>query len=223
MENRTNSGIRAQIFMRENSSFQSLVKGKALGRSFYLRDTTKVAQDLLGKILVHHSSQGILAGLIVETEAYLSENDPASHTFRGETPRNAAMFLGGGTAYIYFIYGMHFCFNVVTNKQGIGEAVLIRAIEPLLGLDEMRRNRHSTQNSDIDLCRGPGRLARALGLTRTLNGTSLLEGPIQIFQAKKFVTREFPIVQSSRIGIRVGKEHQLRFYLKGSRFVSAQQ
>ena len=178
-----------------------------------------VARELLGKILAHRSSQGILAAQIVETEAYLAENDPASHSWKGLKSRNASMFQAGGTAYIYFIYGMHFCFNVVTNFEGVGEAVLIRAAIPLLGIEVMKQKRK--QNKERDLCRGPGRLCQAFGFDKSLDGSSLLRGPIGIYEASPSLELELPTKCSGRIGIQVGVEHQLRFYLEGSPFVSA--
>src|SRR5262245_18081125 len=131
--------------MLENQSFQKLPVGRALPRRFFARSTEIVGRELLGKILLCRDQRdrrgGVVGGRIVETEAYLSERDPASHAFRGKTPRNASMFGPAGTSYIYLIYGMHHCFNVVTEKPGIGEAVLIRAVEPLFGIELMQKRR----------------------------------------------------------------------------------
>jgi len=192
-----------------------------LSESFYQKKTVSVARALLGAYLVHDSPAGRAAGRIVETEAYLFHDDPACHAHKGKTQRNAVMFGPPGHAYIYFIYGMYHCFNVVTAREGIGEAVLIRALEPVegIGLMEKRRGTRELRN----LCSGPGKLVQALGLTRELNGHGLRLPPLSIWAHESFGQRRprrTAIIATPRIGINVGMELPLRFYLKGSRFAS---
>jgi DNA-3-methyladenine glycosylase len=189
--------------------------------AFYQRDTITVAKDLLGACLVHDSRQGRTAGRIVETEAYLFSGDPACHAHRGKTKRNAAMFGPPGHAYIYFIYGMYYCFNVVTAPEGVGEAVLIRALEPLAGLPLMAKRRRT--NQPASLCSGPGKLAMALGLTAKLDQAPLFKGPLAIWGRAGFPDKrreKFEIAAAPRIGITAGAELPLRFYIKGNHYVS---
>jgi len=187
----------------------------ALPGSFYARDTGLVARELLGRILVRQSSEGTTSGMIVETEAYL-QGDPSCHAYRGMTPRNRAMFGPPGRAYIYFTYGMHHCFNVVTSSEGVGEAVLIRALEPLEGIDLMRRRRGRERLAE--LCSGPARLVRAMGIDPALYGHDLSREPLYIVSGS-VVGRE-EVVVTTRVGIREGAELPLRFYIKGNGFVS---
>ncbi len=190
-----------------------------LPKTFYALETTKMARALLGTCLVHDTPQGVIAGRIVETEAYLFKNDPACHASRGKTMRNAVMFGPSGHAYIYQIYGMHLCFNVVTAQEGVGEAVLIRALEPLDGVPLMERRR----GTDVlmNLCSGPGKLVQALGLSREQNGHPLSSGALTIRSAESYGgCGAFKIVVSKRIGIVAGAELPLRFCMKESRFLS---
>lgn len=185
--------------------------------SFFEGRTEDVARRLLGAVLLHESREGIAAGRIVETEAYLHD-DPAAHSFRGKTQRNASMFLGAGHAYVYLIYGVHHCFNVVTNDAGVGEAVLVRALEPVEGIELMAQRR----GTDVvrQLCSGPGKLVQALGITREHDGVSLLCPELRICEP---TTRSSePIVSAKRIGITKAAEEELRFYLKGNPHVSRQ-
>src|ERR1700741_2664024 len=147
------------------------MKFKKLPRSFYLRPTLVVAKDLLGKYLVRKFRRQYLIGKIVEVEAYLGEKDPASHAYRGITKRNEVMFREGGHLYVYFTYGMHFCSNIVTEEEGIGHAVLLRAVEPIEGVNLMMKRRNGTLEN---LTNGPAKLCQAFGITRKENGTDLL-------------------------------------------------
>lgn len=192
---------------------------KVLGKSYYSGTTVEIAQALLGTCLVHETEQGLVAGRIVETEAYLCKDDPACHASRGKTPRNAVMFGPPGHAYVYFIYGMYHCFNVVTAPAGMGEAVLIRALEPVEGLPIMERRRNT--NVAKNLCSGPGKLVLAMGITREHNGCALTKGALTIHSRESFGgCGKFEIDISTRIGIKAAADLPLRFSVKGSRFVS---
>jgi DNA-3-methyladenine glycosylase len=191
-----------------------------LPADFYQVDTPELAQKLLGKLLVH----GQTSGIIVETEAYLGTRDPASHAYRGPGKRNAVMFGHPGHAYIYFTYGMHYCFNVVGGPEEVGEAVLIRALEPVDGIEVMQQRR----KTDVLklLCSGPAKLVQALGIAKEHNGTSLVDGPIQIHEPSGShhpstgSGNKLEIVTAPRIGISQAVNLPLRFYIKGSPFVS---
>ena len=200
---------------RNPSPPDGLVK---LPRSFYLRPTLAVARDLIGCTLIRRSRRGCLAGRIVEVEAYLGSRDPASHSYRGRTARNDVMFWEGGHLYVYFTYGMHYCCNVVTGREGLGHAVLIRALEPAVGIDEMRRNRR-TAGTVRDLCSGPARICQAMHITRRENGTDLCGATIWIASDRNACRRP-RVRRSPRIGIRHGREHRWRFTLAGSPFLS---
>ena len=177
-----------------------------------------MAPDLLGRVMVRRLDDGTrLAARIVETEAYEPE-DPASHSFRGRTPRNAVMFGDAGHLYVYFTYGMHFCMNVVTGPAGEGSAVLLRAAEPLAGVDAMRILRGRERVGE--LCAGPARLCQAFGVDRALDGTDLVSGRSLWIAEGEPVTAS-RIVAGPRIGIRVGLEHPWRFSVEGDPFVSA--
>jgi DNA-3-methyladenine glycosylase len=191
-----------------------------LPRPFYLRPTLTVARDLLGTYLVRTLGGRSLIGKIVEVEAYLGERDPASHAYRGRTRRNDVMFWIGGHLYVYFTYGMHFCANVVTGRENVGEAVLLRALEPISGIDEMARRRKRPAEPLHNLCNGPAKLAEALALAREENGADLCGDSIWLGKPEGSHLRP-PIGRSSRVGIRVGREHRWRFYIKDSEYVSA--
>jgi DNA-3-methyladenine glycosylase len=170
-------------------------------------------------LLVRRYRNRLLIGRIVEVEAYLGRIDPASHAFRGITPRNKVMFGPGGHLYVYFTYGMHFCCNVVTEGVGIGCAVLIRAVEPVTGLDTMRRLRgRKREMREEDLCNGPAKLCQALDIGREDNGTDLCRGTIWLARDRESGGRK--IGRSARIGITNGRERRWRFFVKGSLYVS---
>ena len=172
-----------------------------------------MARDCLGKILVH----GGTAGRIVEVEAYLGVGDRAAHSWRGPTDRTRVIVGPPGHAYVYFIYGMYDCLNIVCEPEGIAGCVLIRALEPIAGLDQMRLRR-PTARRDEDLANGPGKLTRALGIKITHNGTDVTKGPITIHAPQQ--NQKFQIATSKRIGITKSADLPLRFFIKGNRSVS---
>jgi DNA-3-methyladenine glycosylase len=192
---------------------------RPLSASFYARGTVAVARDLLGTVMVHETAEGRTAGRIVETEAYLRD-DAACHASRGMTPRNRIMFGPPGRAYIYLIYGMYWCFNVVTGPEGVGEAVLIRALEPLEGLPLMAHRRG--RDEPRTLCNGPGKLVIALGISMADNGADLRRGPLAILPPASY-PGSAPggnIKVTTRVGITKDAHLPLRFYLEGNAFVS---
>ena len=178
-------------------------------------DTVELARDLIGKSLVRETPQGRMSGRIVETEAYLP-GDAAAHSFRGKTPRNRSLFLERGHAYVYFIYGCWFSMNVSGDAEGVGAGVLLRALEPIEGVAIMRANRGVERVHD--LARGPGRLAAALAIDRTLDGIDLCgDGPLWLGCAPRACGA---IGTSTRVGITLEAQRPLRFYERGNRFVS---
>jgi len=182
-----------------------------LSLSFYARPTVKVARDLIGKILAHETPEGVASGRIVEVEAYLPKGDPGCHAAQGPTPRNSVMFGPPGRAYVYFCYGNHFLFNVVTEREGVPGAVLVRALEPIEGQALMAIRRKNLADS-LSLTNGPGKLTQALGVGRAQNRASLTRKPLYL----KDAPRAGSVGVTTRIGITEGWDLPLRFYLKGS-------
>jgi DNA-3-methyladenine glycosylase len=195
---------------------------RALARSFYLEPTLRVARALLGKILVHESLDGRAAGRIVEVEAYRGPRDRAAHSAGGRrTPRNEVMYGPPGHAYVYFIYGVHHCVNVVTQPPGVPEAVLIRALEPLEGLALMRARRGLRHGPEWRLCRGPGALCLALGVGRLQNGGDLVTGPLHVLDAPAVPAAL--VARTPRIGVAYAGADALRpwrLVVRGSAAVS---
>jgi len=183
-----------------------------LERSFYARPAIEVARALLGKILVH----GPARARIVETEAYLGLTDAAAHASRGRTPRTEVIFGPPGHAYVYLIYGMYECLNVVAEPEGQAGCVLIRALEPLKGIESMRRRRSGIDRIE-QLANGPGKLTLAMGITRKHNGADLTRGPLTVCGGCE---NDFEIGVSRRIGITKNPDLPLRFFVAGSPFVS---
>jgi DNA-3-methyladenine glycosylase len=193
------------------------MKFKRVTPDFFKGTTEEVAKKLLGKILVRIIKGKILSGKIVETEAYLDENDFASHSAVGMTERNKVMFGEAGLVYVYFTYGMHYCFNVVTGETGKGSAVLIRSLEPIDGIDLMKKFR---QKNDVHiLTNGPAKLCQALKIDRRLNGIDLKTSK-EIFIAEPEDNEKLGIVITKRIGIKKSQDLPLRFYVKENKFVS---
>jgi DNA-3-methyladenine glycosylase len=190
--------------------------------TFFRQSTVEVAKKLLGTYLVTELPEGRTVGRIVETEAYIKD-DPASHAFKGKTARNQTMFGPPGHAYIYFIYGMYWCLNVVTAGEGKGEAVLIRALEPVEGLELMSKRRETS--NIYNLCSGPGKLTQAMGISSNLNGVSFFNNSLYLLSNDSYKPQYQPvkpddIAQTGRIGIIKAKELPLRFFLKDNPFAS---
>lgn len=193
-----------------------------LPQSFYEPSAELVARKMLGHFLIRRTAAGLCGGPIVETEAYLSD-DPACHGYSGQTPRNRVMYGEPGHAYVYFIYGNHYCMNAVCREKGCAEAVLIRAIEPVFGLDLLQENRPVLKA--LNLTNGPGKLCAAMQIDRSLDGVKLwdVESPIFIAQnpeLARFENDHGPVVAGTRIGIKKAAELPLRFYLDGHGHVS---
>lgn len=186
-----------------------------LPRAFYRRDPRVVAPELLNKVLV----VGERSGRIVEVEAYAGAEDPGSHAFRGPTPRNASMFGPPGLLYVYRSYGIHWCANAVCGDEGVGVAVLLRALAPLTGLDGMRAARPGTAR-DRDLCSGPGRLCQALGLTGAHDGADLVTAEGGPFLADDGTAPPAAPANTTRVGLTRGAAHPWRWYVPGDPNVS---
>jgi DNA-3-methyladenine glycosylase len=197
-------------------------KFRPLPRAFFEPSAEAVAPLLLGHWLVHRGEAGAVGGVIVEVEAYLT-NDPACHAFKGETQRNRSMWGEPGHSYVYLIYGFHFCVNTVCRAKGVAEGVLLRAVDPVWGLDEMRKRRGDV--AERHLTSGPGKVCAALGITRALDGADLCSRTSPLIVAENPGKAETlkslgPVVQTTRIGISQAADWPLRWYLGGSRFVS---
>jgi DNA-3-methyladenine glycosylase len=187
-----------------------------LDRRFYARDPKVVARQLLNKVLVHDEC----AARLVEVEAYCGGIDPGSHAYRGQTPRNATMFGLAGGLYVYFTYGMHWCANAVCGDVDEGVAVLLRAAEPLRGLETMRARRGAAARRDRDLCSGPAKLCQAFGLDRRYDGADLVSGDRGVTIVDDGVAPPRRPGNSVRIGLRAGAEHPWRWYVDGNPNVS---
>ncbi len=189
-----------------------------LSQEFYHRDTIDVAKDLLGKVIVRVVRGKILSGMIVETEAYRSKDDPGSHAYRGMTERNRVMFGEVGRSYVYFTYGNHYCLNLVAKDDSTAAgAALIRAIEPLQGIELMRKFR---KISDIyNLTSGPGKLTKALDITKDQNAVDATKkGELYVTEGRRI--DESQVIAASRIGINLGLDKKWRFLIKDNQFVS---
>jgi len=195
---------------------------KKLKKSFYRRELLDVARNLLGKIFVKASGDKILAGKIVEVEAYHGDLDEAAHSYGGITKRNEIMFEAGGYLYVYFTYGAHHCCNVVTGKKGQGTAVLIRAVEPITGIDKMIRNRFGRKLKDdkeiFNLTSGPGKVCQAFKFDRTHSGTDLSGKEIFILEGEKIKSKDIGV--SKRIGITRSVDLPWRFFIKNNPYLS---
>jgi len=194
---------------------------RVLSRHFYDRDPRLVGPDLLGKILVRRQGRQLLTGRIVEVEAYLGADDPAAHASIGKTSRNAVLFGPPGYAYVYFIYGNHYCLNVSCLPDGVPGGILFRAVEPVRGMEAMFKLRGIAESSDLrQLTRGPGRLAAAFGITRERdNGKDLTNARSDLYIADDGSPPPEVLI-TKRIGIKKAVEMPLRYIVAGNRFVS---
>ncbi len=192
-----------------------------MNHSFFRQDTVELARKLLGMLLVRRTNEGVAAGMIVETEAYVGAIDKACHAWQNRSERTEIMYHDGGYAYVYFIYGMHHCFNVVTGPEGEGNAVLIRALEPVIGLDQMCKRRQTVQLQN--LCSGPGKVCQALGITKNEYGLDLCkaDSPLQLIKYRHIPKARIEV--SPRINVAYAEEAAAwpwRFYVKGNPYVS---
>ena len=191
--------------------------GQPLPAEFYARDTVDVARALLGCVLETRIDGEVTAGRIIEVEAYTGPDDPAAHGYGNRrTERNAAMFGPPGISYVYFIYGMHWCFNAVTERAGVPAAVLVRSLEPVAGHDTMARRRGT--NDEKILCAGPARLCQALSIDRRVNACSLTDGPVRILRGDELADGQ--IAAGPRIGVKNAADWPLRFVERGSKWPS---
>ena len=199
---------------RPRSQFE---RGNILPASFYARETEIVARELLGTVLECDTGQGIASGIIVETEAYLGEHDLACHAAAGRTTRTEHLYGAPGISYVYFIYGMYWCFNAVTREAGLPSTVLVRALEPLYGIALMHKRRPRIK-SDVDLTNGPGKLCTALGITGQMTGKPLQRRPLVIREGEPVDDNQVEV--TARIGITKSADWPLRWIIRGNRYVS---
>jgi len=186
-------------------------------RAFYCREAEVVAQEMLGKILIHKTEEGITTGVIVETEAYYGREDPAFHFYLGKSKKEAkTMKYFPGYTYVYLTYGLHYMLNVVTGKEGVVQAVLIRGVEPLKGIELMKRRRKVGEIKN--LTNGPGKVTQAFGITHKQNGEDIINSNLRIVEG--ISVENLRIIKTKRIGIKMGKELDLRFYIDKNPFVS---
>jgi DNA-3-methyladenine glycosylase len=191
----------------------------ALPVEFFDRDPRRVARDLLGKLVVRRLRRQVLIARVVETEAYLGKNDPAAHSSSGRTPRNEVIFGPPGHAYVYFIYGNHYCLNVSCLPDGVAGGVLFRAVEPVLGIAAMAKARCLDKSATDRLTNGPGKLTEALGITRADNGANLTDRTQSLYLAED----DFPrprVRTTTRVGITKAADFKLRYLIPGNPFVS---
>lgn len=210
------SSLYSIIFHCMIDSSQKLLK------EFYTRNLHTIAKDLLGKFLVRQLGEIYITGKIIEVEAYDGSIDESSHSYRGRTKRNEVMFNGGGFLYVYFTYGMHFCANIVTGSRNDGKAILIRALEPIEGIDFMAMNRYGkkviTQKKLINLTNGPAKICKAFCIEREQNGCDLCGDEIFILNAPKIKPSKIGV--STRIGIKKSVDLPWRYYIKDNPFIS---
>lgn len=191
--------------------------GRVLSRAFYERETEIVAREMLGTVLECETDDGIASGIVVETEAYLGEHDLACHAAAGRTVRTEALYGPPGTSYVYFIYGMYWCFNAVTRAEGLPSAVLVRALEPLDGIALMHKRRPRIRNA-VDLTNGPGKLCTALGIVGSMSGKGLQRNPLVIREGEPVPDEKVEV--TTRIGITRSADWPLRWLVRGNHFVS---
>jgi DNA-3-methyladenine glycosylase len=201
---------------------KTTIKGTKLKKNFYTRDLLTVAKELLGKVLVKKDGKKVLAGRIIEVEAYNGETDQAAHSYAGKTKRNEVMFNKGGQLYVYLTYGVHFCCNVVTGIEGKGTAVLIRAVEPVDGIKKMIKNRFNrtllNYKEIYKLTNGPGKVCSAFGINKNHSGTYLTEDKLYLINSSLKKNEEIGI--SKRIGITKSVDLQWRFFIKDNPYLS---
>ncbi|MFN2637392.1 MAG: DNA-3-methyladenine glycosylase [Gemmatimonadaceae bacterium] len=202
------------LHSRSRSDFH---RGRALAPGFYDRETEIVAREMLGTVLECETDDGLASGIIVETEAYLGEHDLACHAAAGRTARTEHLYGRPGISYVYFIYGMYWCFNAVTRKEGSPSAVLVRALEPLEGVSLMKKRRPRIEKIR-DLTNGPGKLCTALGIVGAMSGKSLQRKPLLIREGEQLADADVQV--TTRIGITQSADWPLRWIIRGNPFVS---